>query len=189
MLPHAIWDGAHAGCVGEKSRRARGREQASENEQFDSSGLWCKTPWAMACTPNILSWMRPCHGIPLVRGGVKTAILGQQPGQVVEHAQMMVQTRRQLRIFGWIALADDGAMGFKQADCFFESRYRPSDRQEMRHGRDLYARYGVGGVSRDGDGLSGAARLHGAATRWADGAAGIWPAAPRPAILVRWWTG
>jgi hypothetical protein len=114
-----------------------------------------------------------CDGIPLVHGGVETAILGQQPGRVVEPAQMMDQTRRQLRVFGWIALAGDGAMGFKQADCFLESRYRPSDRQEVRHGRDLYARYGVGGVSRDGDGLSGASGPHVAVTRWADGGAGI----------------
>jgi hypothetical protein len=63
-------------------------------------------------------------GIPLVRGGVETTSLGQQPGRVLEHAQMMVQTRRQLRVFGWIALADDGAMRFKQADCFLGSRYR-----------------------------------------------------------------
>jgi hypothetical protein len=36
MLPHAIWDGAHAGWGEEKLRRASGKEPASDDEQDDS---------------------------------------------------------------------------------------------------------------------------------------------------------
>src|SRR5919108_2878751 len=43
-------------------------------------------------------------GIPLVRGGVDPAVPREQAGRALEYPQMMVQTRRQLRIFGWIAL-------------------------------------------------------------------------------------
>jgi hypothetical protein len=54
-------------------------------------------------------------GIALVRGGVDPAIPGQPPGWALAHAQMGVQTRPQVRVFGWIALqhgiaADDAAL-------------------------------------------------------------------------------
>jgi hypothetical protein len=38
--------------------------------------------------------------IPLVRGGVDTAIPSQQLGWALVRLQMIVQTRRQLRVFG-----------------------------------------------------------------------------------------
>ena len=47
--------------------------------------------------------------MPLVHGGMDTAIQGKQPGWALEHLQMMVQTPRQLRVLGWIALQNCGA--------------------------------------------------------------------------------